>query len=86
MKTEYKYIHFIKIEDKPKTSIWMCHNNNSSVGLGRIKWNSGWRQYCYYPRCEAVYSVGCLEDINHFINQLEIQRKEKKHDQAINKA
>lgn len=33
----YKYIHFIKIAEKPKTSIWSCRNNKSGTELGQAK-------------------------------------------------
>ena len=75
MKTQYKYIRFEKTEDKPKTSVWSCRNNRSSEELGIIKWYSGWRQYCYFPLTQAVYSAGCLEDINSFIGQLKELKK-----------
>ena len=66
----YKFINFIKKADKPKTSVWSCCNNRSGEELGEIKWYPAWRQYCYFPTVQAVYSVGCFEDINHFIRQL----------------
>ena len=72
MKTKYKFIHFVKIADKPKTSVWRCHNNRSNKELGRIAWHPAWRQYVYEPACQAVYSVGCFEDINDFIKQLRL--------------
>jgi hypothetical protein len=70
MKTKYKYIHFKKIVDKPKTSIWSCLNNKSGAELGRIKWYAPWRKYCYFPTVQAVYDTGCLKDIIDFISQL----------------
>lgn len=38
MKTEYKHIIFIKIEDKPQTSVWSCNNKKGGYQLGVIKW------------------------------------------------
>ncbi len=70
MKIKFIFIHFVKIADKPKTSVWSCRNNKSDSELGRVRWYPAWRQYIYEPACEAVYSVGCLEDINDFIKQL----------------
>jgi hypothetical protein len=72
MKT-YQYINFKLIEQKPKTGVYQCRNNKSGVELGLIKWYPAWRQYCYFPTCQAVYSKGCLDDINDFIK--EISRK-----------
>ena len=76
MKTRYEFINFIKTKDKPKTSVWSCRNNRGGEELGIIEWYPAWRQYCYFPTVQAVYSVGCLEDINAFIGQLEAERKQ----------
>ena len=75
LKTEYIFIYFEKIEDKPKTSVWECRNNKSHGVLGIIKWYSGWRQYCYFPSCQAVYSGGCLRDIEDFLKRLKKYEK-----------
>ena len=65
--SEYKYIHFVKIEDKLKTQVYSCRNNKSDYELGIIKWYPGWRQYCFMPHGQCVFSIGCLEDICAFI-------------------
>jgi len=75
LKTKYKYIEFELLEDKDKTSVWECLSINSPVRLGIVKWYSHWRQYCYFPDENTVYSKGCLEDINDFITQLMLERK-----------
>jgi hypothetical protein len=70
MNTRYTYIHFVKKEDKPKTSVWSCCNNKSNVELGEVRWMPQWRQYCFFPTVQAVYSADCLKDIDDFIDQL----------------
>lgn len=70
MKTNYQYISFLFVEQKPKTQVWRCVNNSSQNELGIIKYYPAWRQYCYFPTIQAVYSTGCLNDINDFIKQL----------------
>jgi hypothetical protein len=70
MKTQYRYIHFVKVADKPKTSVWSCRNNSNDDELGEVRWYPAWRQYCFFPTQPAVYSVGCLVDINDFITHL----------------
>jgi len=72
---QYKYINFRLIETKPKTTVWSCRNNNSEIELGVIKWHPSWRQYCYFPTVQAVYSKGCLIDISDFIDKLMNERK-----------
>ena len=68
---KYKFITMTLIEQKPKTGVYQVNNNFSGYELGIIKWYAPWHQYCYTSTCEAVYNVGCLEDINDFIKSLE---------------
>jgi hypothetical protein len=70
MKTEYKYITFVLSDRKPKTDVWKCMNKRHGDELGIVKWYGPWRQYCYFPSCQAVYSKGCLDDISDFVVQL----------------
>ena len=72
---KYKHIHFKLFEQKAKTKVYMCHNNNSNDSLGIVKWYPAWRQYCYCPTNQSVYSNGCLDDIKDFITQLMEERK-----------
>lgn len=75
MKMKYKYIEFKLLEQKAKTTVWSCNNLKSNITLGIIKWFPSWRQYCFSPINNSVYSKGCLEDVNHFIQQLDNKRK-----------
>ena len=70
MKTDYEYIKFIEVNSQGKTSKWDCHNVHHGEKLGEIKWHGAWRQYCYFPTVQAVYSKGCLNDIADFLTQL----------------
>jgi len=70
MKTEYQYLIFDQKENPGKTTNWNCCNKKFGTPLGEVKWHSTWRQYCYFPLVQAVYSAGCLNDIADFLNQL----------------
>ena len=70
MVLKYKYIYFELIEEKPKTKVYSCKNNKSNIELGIIKWYPSWRQYCYFPTIQAIYSEGCLIDIIDFISEI----------------
>lgn len=72
---KYEYISFVPVESNGKTSIWNCINNKSQFVLGVIKWNSGWRQYCFFPTQDTVFSMGCLDDISDFIDTEMSKRK-----------
>ena len=78
MKTRYEYVHFIKVADKPKTSVWTCRNNRTGGELGRVRWYGPWRAYCYFPVAQAVYSQGCLADIAAFLGELAEERKRRR--------
>lgn len=75
MKTKYKFIHMVKVAEKPKTSIWSCRNNRSGEELGTIKWYGPWRQYCFFPLPNCIFNNGCLEDIKKKISELMAQRR-----------
>ena len=70
MKTEFQYIKFVQQTSKGVTSVWSCRNTRYGDELGVVKWNGAWRQYCYFPTVQAVYSAGCLLDITEFIGLL----------------
>lgn len=78
MKRDYEYIKLREVATKKKTREFACRNIKSNDLLGIVKWYSGWRRYCYFPTCKAVYSAGCLKDITDFIKQLmELRRQGK---------
>jgi len=69
------YIEFELIEEKPKTKVFNVKNKNSSVILGIIKWFSSWRQYCFFPSEETIFSYGCMNEVIDFIQELMKERK-----------
>jgi hypothetical protein len=77
MRTEYKYINFVKIGDTGKTSTWAIQNNRSNSSLGEIKWYSAWREYCFFTTSGVVFNKSCMLDILDFIKQLQETRTKK---------
>ena len=78
MKTEYKHIHFEDVSylhSGRKTKTFICANNNTDVQLGDVAWSRAWRQYCFEPESQTVFSKSCLLDICDFIKQLIEERK-----------
>ena len=78
MKTKYKYIEFREWSGYAaggrKTSTWDCINRKHNALLGFIKWYGPWRQYCFMPCPDTVFSGGCLTDIDDFLTQLKAGR------------
>ena len=74
IETTYEYIHFVKVDQKTKTSVWECRNNKSYATLGVVKWYPAWRAYCFFSG-PAIYNKGCLEHIISFIDDLNEERR-----------
>lgn len=47
--------------------------------LGAIQWNGAWRQYCFYPETETMWSSGCMKGIITFIDKINKQHKDSLH-------
>lgn len=45
--------------------------------LGLIKWYGAFRQYVLYPDNDTIWSKGCLELINNFLNKVNKRHRNK---------
>ena len=69
---EYEYVFMIEDElaKTPKTKNFAVYTQGEKCTyLGRIKWFFRWRQYCFFPENDCVFSKGCMNDINDFITK-----------------
>lgn len=66
MKTKYKFIYF----EAGYRDCWFCYSNKKKTALGLVEYYGRWKQWCYFPASETVYSHDCLADIRDFLNQL----------------
>lgn len=62
-----KHLEFEWIEEKPKTNVWQVRSRHDKAIIGTIKWYANWRQYCFFPEANCVWSKGCLKDLCDFI-------------------
>ena len=77
MKTEFKYIRFDLLRSTNKTSIWSCKNIRFNYELGIIKWYGPWREYCFFPITNTIFSDECLLAIVEFLESLEKERRQR---------
>ena len=72
MQTDFEYIKFKQLQTPPgrKTGIWSCLNIHHGNCIGEVYWHGQWRQYCFFPAPQTVFSAGCLADIQTFIKEL----------------
>lgn len=74
-----KYLNFKEDWSKTgKTKVITLLAISDDAKLGTIQWSGRWRQYVFVPTIhfENQWSVGCMQDVMNFINQLRIERNE----------
>lgn len=69
-----KYIDFELVYQLPKTARFAVRNIKSQSIVGYVKWYNGWRQYCFFPEPDCIFSSECLNDIINFIQNEEEKR------------
>lgn len=74
-----EYIEFKLVRKLPKTGVYAVISKSSGKPLGVIRWYVPWRQYVFVPIrvVETVWSSGCLQQLQDFINKLMKERKKK---------
>lgn len=63
-----KWIEFALVPPglKAKTHVWLVWTKDGAITLGRVRWFSRWRQYCFQPEPHTVFERQCLRDIATF--------------------
>lgn len=78
------YLRFDRMvpQDKRTTEVYTVVNALRGITTGAIGWERRWRQYCFYPEDDTVFSAGCLGEVVTFLEGLQrswrIARKESK--------
>lgn len=75
-----KHLEFREIVDfakQRKTNKYSVQSKFDHTILGEVKWHSHWRQYCFFPASDCVWSRDCLEDLALFIKELMEDRANK---------
>jgi len=58
------------VEGKRKTPDYHVMNCHSGNCIGVLKWYGPWRQFCFYPGDDTVWSADCLEDIQDALRRI----------------
>ena len=79
MTGDYK---FFRVEECPPaakrvTSTYRIVSKGNGAALGSIKWYGSWRQFCFFPEPNTVWSAGCLADLQDFFKRLAADRARK---------
>jgi len=74
-----KYLTFCRDDSyQGKTEVHHIYHNESEELLGEVKWNCGFRQYCFYPESDTHWSNGCLQEVKEFVGKLMVDRMKAK--------
>ena len=60
---------------RQKTKRFNVINKKHGNILGIIKWSNGWRQYCFYPEEDTVWSEDCMNRVGYWIWELNKEHK-----------
>lgn len=64
---------FRKKGEKRKMPLYIVRKDSSSSmaeRLGLIKFSGKWRQFVFWPDNETMWSFGCLEIVNKFLDKV----------------
>jgi len=77
IRTNFQYFTVTLFESKPKTMVLALISRHNDT-LGFIKWYGPWRQYCFFPSIETLFSKGCLADVETVLEEVNKHHKHKK--------
>ena len=72
LKTKYKYIEFVQESNMYQANpIWRCKNKRHGSQLGIVEYYPEWKQWVIGAIDHRnIFSADCLDDISHFLKQL----------------
>jgi hypothetical protein len=76
--THLVFVEGAKDNRERKTKYFEVHGYKDAY-LGFIQWNTGWRQYCFYPAPECVWSHDCLAELAEGLSGLNLEYKSGMH-------
>jgi hypothetical protein len=79
--SQSKHIRFEPLDygdlDKGRKTYQWEVISHREVRLGVIEWYSPWRQYCFNPEPDTVWSSDCIEAVADFIHAHEYDRRDE---------
>jgi len=70
-----QYIDFHEIAGTGKTKVISVDSRSGGYRLGLITWYSNWRQYVLEAEPHVVWNVGCLRDVESYMQELMNERR-----------
>lgn len=70
---EYKHIEFAESATSDRKR-WWCMAKKDDIMLGFVEQYGPWRQPCFFPEPDIVFSESCLLDIADFLRRRRVAR------------
>ena len=85
LKGDYEYFVVRSKRQEPgrKTFVYEIIDKKGGLMLGWVKWYPAFRQYCFHPCPNTVWSESCLADVQDFLARLKRARDEVKECEAL---
>lgn len=80
-----QYLAFREIADTGKTKVISVDSLSGGYRLAVIRWYPNWRQYTFNPEPSTVWNVGCLQEVESYIQGLMAARLNKADDERHEK-
>ena len=73
----YRFFRVDEQERRPgrRTREYRVVNVRSGDVIGAIRWYAPWRQFCFFPTADTVWSAGCLADLQDALRKADARRK-----------
>ena len=66
-----EWLEFVELPNEGyKTKKFQVVSKKHGYPLGDIKFYNKWRNYCFYPAPDTIFSNGCLKGITEFIRNV----------------
>ena len=78
-----KHLSFELIPNNRKTQTYGVRSKFDNYFLGEVKWKGQWRQYCFFPNTDCVFSKDCLEDVVLLIKELMEKRRSPRNPESL---
>ena len=71
----YEFIQVQKLRPMQgrKTATRLIVNKRSGDLIGELRWYGPWRQWCFFPCPDTVWSAGCVRDVLDAISRAKEQ-------------
>lgn len=73
-----RYLKFIKDSVPQNTWTYYVRSEGNGDLLGTIKYFGRWRQYCFFPVKDTVFSAGCLVEIDDYLKKVNAEWRDLK--------